>query len=457
MRHPLARCLLGLLLLAVTYAPTHGQPATQPAPLADLEYGPETTVFTGPRREDGSIDYVAAVNQHLGEGIEPADNAAVVIADLMPPDAWGKPWVRVEYFRGLGVEAPPDDAIFFIEWKDYANGRGIEAADAEAMFEQASAGPWRAGDLPEVAWWLDEMADPLARLEEGVRRPRYFSPLVGDDQEESLAFSYLPTLGFSRRLSNAFEVRVMRRLAEGDPVGAWRDILTIKRLSRHMSHEFTLIGQLVAYTIDAATVKCFEQLCSSHDIDRERLDAMLADLDALPPMQPAATALERSELLNAIDHVINFRRGHIDFLPYPESIPLTHRAAVSSLQHPYFDINAALRHLHRRFEQLGRAMREPDHQVARGALHGGGWSGTFEEITEQFQAMAKTGTLPEAERSAAYSAAAADLIVLLLSEDQHPGMFRQSELRIHAADRLERVAVALAAYRTERGISPADL
>lgn len=55
-------------------------------PAGELEIGPETTVVEGPVRANGTVDYAAALNERLSEGVTPQNNAYVVIARLLKPD-----------------------------------------------------------------------------------------------------------------------------------------------------------------------------------------------------------------------------------------------------------------------------------------------------------------------------------------------------------------------------------
>lgn len=59
-----------LVLLVILHWPT-GQ--------IELRVSPETTVVTGPLNPDGTVDYVAAFNAELSQGVTPENNAAVLL------------------------------------------------------------------------------------------------------------------------------------------------------------------------------------------------------------------------------------------------------------------------------------------------------------------------------------------------------------------------------------------
>jgi hypothetical protein len=93
-----ARSLVALVVAAVLMACGHwvswmgeGEPST-PAPAkraAARPPGPkitisrETTFVTGPLRPDGSVDYLAAINERYSKGVTPDNNAAVPLLQVL--------------------------------------------------------------------------------------------------------------------------------------------------------------------------------------------------------------------------------------------------------------------------------------------------------------------------------------------------------------------------------------
>src|SRR4051812_37602070 len=59
--------------------------------------GKETTYVTGPVDADGYIDYAAALNERLGKGIKPADNANVLLWKAIGPQPEGK--MPAEFYK----------------------------------------------------------------------------------------------------------------------------------------------------------------------------------------------------------------------------------------------------------------------------------------------------------------------------------------------------------------------
>src|SRR5438309_4092070 len=76
--------------------------------------GKETTYVTGPLDKEGYIDYEAALNDRLGKGITPDKNANVLLWKALGPTSIFSGGMPAEYFKRLGIEAPPRDGAYFI-------------------------------------------------------------------------------------------------------------------------------------------------------------------------------------------------------------------------------------------------------------------------------------------------------------------------------------------------------
>src|SRR3989304_2790491 len=80
--------------------PAGKQPAAKPRPLVTISK--ETTYITGPLREDGYPDYVAALNELCSKGVTPQNNAVVPFCQAMGPGEIDQR-IRERFFKMLGV------------------------------------------------------------------------------------------------------------------------------------------------------------------------------------------------------------------------------------------------------------------------------------------------------------------------------------------------------------------
>src|SRR5438132_14009859 len=65
--------------------------------------GKETTYVFGPRDKDGYIDYAAALNQRLRQGVTSANNANVLLWQALGPQPEGGEPMPAEFFKWLGI------------------------------------------------------------------------------------------------------------------------------------------------------------------------------------------------------------------------------------------------------------------------------------------------------------------------------------------------------------------
>src|SRR6266852_3388034 len=89
----------------------------------------ETTYVTGPLDKDGYIDYAAALNERLGKGVTPENNANVLIWKAIGPHPERRE-ISPEYFRKLGIKAPPDADEYYVDLLRYLKDKlQIELGD----------------------------------------------------------------------------------------------------------------------------------------------------------------------------------------------------------------------------------------------------------------------------------------------------------------------------------------
>src|SRR5262245_7335467 len=70
------------------------------------------TYVTGPLDKDGYIDYAAALNKRLSQGVTPANNANVLLWQALGPQPEGKK-MPGEFFELMGMKPPPERGDYF--------------------------------------------------------------------------------------------------------------------------------------------------------------------------------------------------------------------------------------------------------------------------------------------------------------------------------------------------------
>jgi hypothetical protein len=125
----------------------------------------ETTVVLGPVRADGTVDYVAALNERGAAGVTRDQNAAVALLEVIGK---GKPkdaivLAKARSMMGLpeaGERAPYQSFEAFAEVKA-AKSADFDARAAQEEYSRAGDhGAWKPADAPVVAEWLTSVGGP---------------------------------------------------------------------------------------------------------------------------------------------------------------------------------------------------------------------------------------------------------------------------------------------------------
>lgn len=196
----------------------------------------ETTYFTEPLRPDGGVDYVAAFNKRLSEGVTPENNALIPLLQATGPKDIHKN-IRKRYFQMLGIPELPEEGDYLIGFWDLPEYEEAEKQSGDEFFDQkiwgqhqdAVKAPWSKEDYPLWATVLERNEKLLNKVVEGLQRPRFYSPLVSEILGGAIFSAANSQLRQTMRLLPA---RATLRLHEGDVSGAWQDVLAQYRLQR---------------------------------------------------------------------------------------------------------------------------------------------------------------------------------------------------------------------------------
>lgn len=291
-------------------------------PARSIPLGRETTYFTGPFDAEGYVDYEAALNDALSEGITPETNANVLIWQAIGPRPEGTK-VLPEYFQRLGIEEPPEQGDYFISLEDFLSRHRqlypIELSEILEHRASVSSWPWKADDYPHVAAWLKANERPLALVVEASQRPHYFNPLLSGSKPACLLGVLLPSVQKCRGLAFALTARALLRVSEGEVEAAWQDLLACHRLARLIGRGGTLIEALVGMAIEQMTCSADLALLREAKLSNEQIRRCLNDLQALPSLPPLADKIgvgERSMWLNSLQLI---QRGYLAYLQNPVS------------------------------------------------------------------------------------------------------------------------------------------
>lgn len=309
-RRLLTVCLTFAVVLGPLLTVSAKEPA-QPQPTL-VTISEETTVLTEPLDEDGYVDYLAAVNKRLSEGVTPENNAAVLLRTALGLlEARGDREYRDQYDRMLGIE-PAGDGLY-VSWAEFARRNDYPTADnGKDIQSMAQQRPWTAAEFPTAAEWLSGNAAALDLVVEACQRPRYYSPYIAGDASPKLVSVLLPALQESRAAARALATRAMWHAGEGDVREAFDDLDAIHRLARLVGQDATLVGGLVGIAIDGVADHGDVAVVSTGLFTPEQLAAYLDRLNRLPPFPKMADRMDRMERLMFADVVVSLARGRVD-------------------------------------------------------------------------------------------------------------------------------------------------
>lgn len=285
-----------------------------------IEIGYDTTRLTAPVRPDGSIDYLAALNEELSKGVTPENNAAIpLLRAYGPGDNERIDPAFVLVCKALNVGVPPAEEgtielSYFLSRnkKDRPGDDLTDDADVEKLEDRIKQ-PWRAEELPDVAAWVRRHDAALVHLHDAADRPRYFMPLVqGNVEPRMVIMTLLPALHRSRSLANVACARAMMRLGEGDAAGALADLMAVRKVARHIAQGSTLVELLVGMSMDDLASENERVAATSGQVSAEQLRRYAAELAALPPLPSAMKVVDRGERFILLDTLqVASRHGFI--------------------------------------------------------------------------------------------------------------------------------------------------
>ncbi|PQO47319.1 hypothetical protein [Blastopirellula marina] len=240
---------------AVSYAPLYGdEPETKKISkeeiqkrLRKIQIGKETTFIEEPLNDQGNVDYLAAMNARLSDGVTPENNAVVELWLAAGPEYWSLETVGSrEFFGAIGVKRFPSYDPFLVDWQDFAlptptnsddeeesMGDNSQYYELEERLLEAMGRPWTDEEFPQLAKWLDRNAKPLAHIEKAVERDHFYEPICWSlsSLEYDMYEVAEPTVGVAMEATDLLAARAMRRLGAGDLQGCAEDAYRLHRLA----------------------------------------------------------------------------------------------------------------------------------------------------------------------------------------------------------------------------------
>jgi hypothetical protein len=307
----------------------------------------------------------------------------------------------------------------------------------------------RAGqDAPELRQWVKANGAFLDLIVAATRRPRYYVPMVSTASPPQVIEVTGPNLRMYREAGRALMARVELEIRGGQTKAAWQDVLAIHRLARLIGQGLTLLEKMIGMALEDDAVQAGARVADSGRCTAAEARSMLADLAQFPPVDGVLDSIDRAERFMWLDSIMVFYRGGF-----------FGKARVASPRTGALDWDEMLLVGNRFYDRIVAAGRIADFTRREQALQAISQSAEDAVMgTRGVAAMALKYLLPVIGGRAAKTVVShrlASVLTYLLT----PSLAKVFEFQDAAQLRmeLEKVSLALAAYRAEHGRWPDKL
>ncbi len=310
----------------------------------------ETTRIDGPLNPDGTINYVAALNEKFSQGVTKENNAAILLVRATGPKIFPKE-IRKQALEILDIEPLPEKGDYFVPLEEYVKGRAFEdhseiistsksaetgeekelsgkkrsslsrqqeeaKRQAKADLETLTKQSWSADNHPTMAAWLTANEKPLALIVASAKRPRYFLPLVPTSDPPEVFSIETANSSLYTEMAKALTARATLKLDSGDMEGAWADLQACRHLARLVGQGPRVLERLVAISAEGIACAGQEAIANSGNLTNERARCYLAELEGLSRLPQLANAIDTTERFMMLDCVMaTYRKApsNVDF------------------------------------------------------------------------------------------------------------------------------------------------
>lgn len=357
----------GVYVLALVFSsPLNAQqepaelPAQAPPQKIELDLHKRFLVFTEPRRPDGTIDYIAALNKKYSEGVTQDNNAfrgLFLLFDHIQQGELEEEWSAIPgQMEALGLTVEDlKRGPHWIDRYDYFEQIGY---DTEAYDERFEADPLQAVRAKELRAWLALNEAVLERALVALNKPRYWSPLVPGDEQGLLIATLLPSLGQHRMLARGLRDWVYVLVADEQYGKALEVLDAMRSLARLQTHHPTIIANLVGVSIDAIALDTLRHLVASRALPGDVLAELDAMLRARPPRVPMAEAVRDGEACAGLDAYLQIMSGRVGMGTLVNAEADVLQAFFGDKR---FDINRGVKKVSLYYKQLARTLAVEDY------------------------------------------------------------------------------------------------
>lgn len=294
-----------------------------PVAAPPLRIATDTTFLLGPLNPDGTVNYVAALNQIMSEGVTPENNAAVDLLRAFGPAMIQKNGAQA-VINGLGMENLPAEGDYFVtfaaffraHWPERVRGKK-DASDTQAAQEDLEVrrlflkepGDRLSPDVREpISAWVQANEQPLSRLVQASRKTRFFVPWCDAANPPTLTGAACPNVFLLLEAGKALGLRAQLRVMAGDLDGAWADAQALRRLARLYCQHLNLLMCGTGILLDGYASRIQTQIAVHPGLSTDQARAMLAELCSMPELPSVERAIDLGERCLLLDNATMLMR-----------------------------------------------------------------------------------------------------------------------------------------------------
>jgi hypothetical protein len=398
--------------------------------------GYETTRIVVPTLDDGSIDYLAAVETCFSRGITAENNAAPLLLEALGRAALPTTQPPGGITDRLGMPHLPEQGDYFVTDEAFTK-KPAEPGDPD-LADNKHAYQWAKDLSPQTLDWLKANDRPLAKIHEAVQRPRLWIPFNGGNRPQMIVSVQIRHVWLLKAAGSALLTRASARIASGDLDGARQDLSDAHRLARLMGQGPTLIERAVSMNMESAACGVDRAAAASGKLSLEQLRDFAKELSSMPELAEPSECANISERYMFLDALQSLARSNPAEAAQVWSGISNHPMAPPWVYYflpiPYEKTMKSGNHWH---DGYLAAVRQPTYALRHAAFV------TCEQTATDLAQHSHFGPLSPPW--------ALGLFMPALNRIEQRWETSRAELR------LTRVAVALAAYKSDRGAYPPTL
>jgi hypothetical protein len=435
----------------------------------------ETTHVLGPLRDDGTVDFLAAINEEMGKGVTPENNAAIAFWAAIGPSHIPED-KRTTFYDALGIPELAENGTYLVSEEEfYKKHLGVEQL-TELQIQQmdrelsdpllvAYGRPWSASEFPLLTKWIDVNTSVLDRFVADSRRTRFYTPLYynGSIDDPQSLFN-IGGRSEVRHLAMLLLARASLVLKSGAADKAWDECLVVHRFARQLGQQPFFIDFMVATIVEDCAIVFEEVIAANAELGCEQARRFQADLDRLLPMPALAAVMDFGVRLYKLHEICCIARKPLaaraswaesyitggEMLAGDNAVMKQAKEFAALVTDHRIDWNQVLHRVNEWHDRVADAYRQPNHQRRKAA---------FQPLQTELDTIRSsiwsrsTGASQSAGDRASSLAAGALISATAMSYEASGYFDERSAVRIDLA----KLAFALSTYKRENGGYPVRL